>query len=141
MILLIMSLIFNLYQYGTIQKYKNKISSIDMEFKGLINFLSRNIEDFDKNNDVSLRYLSSIAGSIFWLSQASSIYKNQISLSGTDVFAEINNLFINITPDKINRIKKHDIQFSQQLKKLSDDPSNEEAQQQLLKIIKEINNK
>lgn len=136
-----MSLIFNLYQYNTIKEYENKISSIDMEFKGLINFLSRNVGDFDKNNDASLRALSSLSGGIFWLSRASSTYKNKISLSGTDIFAEINNLFINITPDKISRIKKHDIQFSQQLKKLSYDPNNEEAQKQLLKIIEEINNK
>ncbi|MGB9680418.1 MAG: hypothetical protein ACPL3A_10655 [Thermoanaerobacteraceae bacterium] len=136
-LILITSLILNVYQYNTIQKYQAQMDSINDYFLSELRFLSQNIKEF--NGSVKdLVIFSSTTGSVYALSLACKVngfYKNHLLAS--EVFTELNNMFWG-APKWLDKIKENRYELGELLKNLLENPNDKESQEKLFELIKRI---
>lgn len=94
-ILLVSSMIYNYYQFNIINDYKNELIGIDSDTKTLILHLSNSLKN-NEFKDIDLRYLSSVSGSVFFLSRWASSYNFKLNYDNelVDYFTYLNNVFI-----------------------------------------------
>lgn len=137
-ILLVVSIVLNIKQHKEIVRYKAQRDSIIGDFKKRIFILDSFLENFN-GTEKDLRAFSWISGEVFALSGAAHVYGvYKKNLLETDVFMELKNMFVTAEPEWVEKIKENRNQLSQLLKKLSENPSDKNAQEELFKLIKEI---
>lgn len=135
-ILLAFSLSYNVYQYKSINRYEDIMNAINSDVAVQINFLSRSLKNHEVK-DSELRMLSSITGSIFYLSRCANSYNNDELKELVEHFTYLNNVFI---IGNLNVINKYSVELSDILDELYENPKDESTREKFIIVVKKMLN-
>lgn len=124
----LISVCFNIYFIKDKNQY-NSQKAINGDISSLLMSLSNSLDDLKE--DDNLRFLSSSAGSISWISRSS----NSIDFDTEELFREVNFFFINSDVDKVYKNKA---ELSELFKKVSTKPNDKITQENLKNLIETL---
>lgn len=125
-LVLIVSISFNFHFFNSNTSVQQTINN---DISSQLSLLSGSLETLKESDN--LRFISSMTGSVFWLSRSS----NKIDHNTTELFQELNNFFINAD---INNVYENRKQLSEFIKKLSIMPNDMKTKTDLKNLIETI---
>lgn len=124
----LISVCFNIYFIKDKNQY-NSQKAINGDISSLLMSLSISLDDLKE--DDNLRFISSSAGSIFWISRSS----KSIDYDTGELFREVNNFFIN---SDVEKVYKNKARLSEMFKILSAKPNDKITQEELKNLIETL---